>query len=69
MFHHGGRENEGKGNGIVGLSSIFSANMPGGKFPFRRTLEFLSAGRLILKSNVKTVLLNYTHRKESLGLR
>lgn len=43
--------------------------MPVGRFPFRRTFQFLSAGKLILKSNVKTVLINYTHRKESLGLR
>lgn len=43
--------------------------MPSGRFPFRRTYEFLKAGNLILKSDVKTVLLNYTHRKNSLGLR
>ncbi|XP_074609484.1 small ribosomal subunit protein mS25-like isoform X3 [Acropora palmata] len=43
--------------------------MPSGRFPFRRTYEFLSAGNLVLKSSVKTVLLNYTHRKNSLGLR
>ena len=40
-----------------------------GRFPFRRTFEFLSSGNLVLKSNVKTVLINYTHCKESLGLR
>ena len=40
-----------------------------GRFPFRRTFEFLSSGKLVLKSNVKTVLINYTHCKESLGLR
>ena len=43
--------------------------MPVGRFPFRRTFEFLSSGNLVLKSNVKTVLINYTHCKESLGLR
>ena len=43
--------------------------MPVGRFPFRRTFEFLSSGKLVLKSNVKTVLINYTHCKESLGLR
>ena len=43
--------------------------MPTGKFPFRRTFEFLNSGKLILKSDVKNVLLNYTTKQESLGLR
>lgn len=48
---------------------VVSVEMPVGRFPFRRTFEFLSSGNLVLKSNVKTVLINYTHCKESLGLR
>ncbi|KXJ13963.1 probable 28S ribosomal protein S25, mitochondrial [Exaiptasia diaphana] len=43
--------------------------MPKGRFPFRRTLEFLSAGRVILKKDVRSVMLSYTHKEESKGLR
>ena len=43
--------------------------MPKGRFPFRRTFEFLSGGKLILKSDIKSVVLNYTHKPESRGLR
>ncbi|EDO42540.1 predicted protein [Nematostella vectensis] len=43
--------------------------MPKGKFPFRRTLEFLSAGRVVLKKDVRSVMLSYTHKYESKGLR
>jgi len=43
--------------------------MPTGRFPFRRTFEFLNAGKLILKSDVKSLLINFTNQPESLGLR
>merc|ERR1712071_45174 len=43
--------------------------MPKGNFPYRRTIEFLSAGRLVLKNSVKTVSVNYTTQHASKGLR
>lgn len=43
--------------------------MPKGRYPFRRTLEFLSSGQIILKPSVKTVLLSYSVRDNSKGIR
>ena len=40
-----------------------------GKFPFRRTVEFLSGGKLVLQKRVKTVAVSFTTQKESKGLR
>jgi len=43
--------------------------MAKGKFPFRRTLEFLSSGRTVLQKRVKTVAVSFTTEKSSKGLR
>lgn len=43
--------------------------MAKGKFPFRRTIEFLSGGKLILQKRVKTVAVSFTTEKSSKGLR
>ena len=40
-----------------------------GRYPFRRTVEFLSSGKVVLKPNIKTVLLSYSHRENSKGIR
>jgi len=40
-----------------------------GRFPFRRTVEFLSGGKLVLQKRVKTVAVSFTTQKESKGLR
>ncbi|XP_057296558.1 28S ribosomal protein S25, mitochondrial-like [Hydractinia symbiolongicarpus] len=43
--------------------------MAKGKFPFRRTIEFLNSGRTILQKRVKTVSVSFTTEKASKGLR
>ncbi|XP_046854410.1 28S ribosomal protein S25, mitochondrial-like [Xenia sp. Carnegie-2017] len=43
--------------------------MAKGRYPFRRTVEFLSSGKIVLKPNVKIVLLSYSHKENSKGIR
>ena len=43
--------------------------MPKGRFPFRRTIEFLSSGNTILQQRIKTVAVAFTPQKTSKGLR
>ena len=45
------------------------AKMPKGRFPFMRTIEYLSAGRINLKKSIKTMTVSFTSEKTSLGLR
>jgi len=40
-----------------------------GRFPFRRTIEFLNGGKLILQKRVQTVAVSFTTDKDSKGLR
>ena len=43
--------------------------MAKGKFPFHRTVEYLSMGKLILQKRVRTVAVSFTTEKSSKGLR
>eukprot|EP00794_Sanderia_malayensis_P006054 gene6055-6756_t len=43
--------------------------MPKGKFPYRRTIEFLSAGKLILKKSLRTITFSYTTQDTGKGLK
>ena len=67
MFYHGGVDS--RIGDKFAPCKFFGSKMPTGRFPFRRTFEFLNAGKLILKSDVKSLLINFTNQPESLGLR
>ena len=55
------------------LSSLINTHPRGmakGKFPYRRTLEFLSCGRLYLKNSVKVITIAYDAvDRQSTGVR